>query len=118
VLTYIKAFLSLLSLIIFSLVINTPPPQSVAQINLTQFFSFFIPLFFFLVLLADIIYQYWVRSVAISIGILFLVLLWMLDNLNLITGVAIVFAIILVIKVFKKPPARNTIPKLTKLKMS
>lgn len=102
-------------------VLKIPYPDSLTQANLTQIIPFFASLYLTLILTFNILLKNILSSAALSLGLIFLLILKALDSLNIVTGALTVIAMYLLLSYFKKIKRKNLtklpkIPKLTHLR--
>jgi hypothetical protein len=115
----VKIIIAILSLVILGFVIYyLNPPSSIGEASLGQLACLFSPFLIALVMIADLIYKFWIKSILVSAGITFLLILKIFDSLNFITGIITIFVVAIIIKALKKPTSsgQSKIPKLSKLK--
>lgn len=117
---YFKKLLPvLISAAIFSLVIwQVQPPKTFTTVTSAQIALFFLPLFLFLLTIFNLIFNFYLRSFVITLGVVLLFILKALDILNIITAGVLILAIILIVKSLKRPQKtfyQSKIPKLLKL---
>lgn len=101
---YLKKTLPVfISGIIFGVIVYfTTPPQTLTSATFMQLLLFFIPLFLFLMFLLNIIFQFFIRSFIISLGIILLLIFQSLGMLNILTGLLIMIASLFITISFKK----------------
>lgn len=104
--------------VIFILVIlNITPPQTFTTATIFQILLFFIPLLFFLTSALNLVFNFYLKSFVVSLGIILLLVLKALDFINILTIGITILAIVLLIKSFKKPIFKiYKLPKLPKLR--
>jgi len=99
-----RIFPALLSLIVFVLIIYyTPYPRTWYSASVSQILLFFIPLLVFLTFFLNIFINFYEKSFSLSLGLLILIVLRSIDELNIITGVLTLLAAFLLSTTFKKP---------------
>lgn len=111
-------FLSLICWAIFAyVVLQVPYPDTLTQANLQQLLFFFIPLFLAITLTVNIFLKNIFISAAISLGIIFLLVLKALDSLNLVTLSLTIISVGLLVSYFRKIKRRNLtkLPKIPRL---
>lgn len=109
--------------LIFGVVVwQIEPPGSFINISIPQAGLFFIPLFLLFASIINLYFQFWPRSLIVSLGFILLLTLKALGTLNLISLGFTITATILIAKSFKKPAANlkkftynPKVPKLSKL---
>ena len=106
---FLRAFLALISLVIFIYVIlQVPYPDSLTSANAFQIFSFFTSLFLVLSFTLNIFFQFILRSIIISFGLILLLVLKGLNSLNLVSFGLTIIAFGLLLSYLKKPKSRLT----------
>ena len=83
-------------------ILQVPYPETLTQADLIQLLSFFIPLFLALTFTFNLIFNFYLRSIILSFGVVLLLVLKALDSLNWVTGGISIAAIILFTTTFKK----------------
>ncbi len=106
-------FLVFLSVFI-GIIYYIPPPSSWSEASIFQILIFFIPLLFLLTFFINIFTGYSARSFAISLGIIVLLVLKSVDELNLTTFFLTLVTTILLSTTFKKPTLKERRPLFRK----
>jgi len=76
----------LISLIILGLIIwQIEPPKTITEITALQIFLLVIPLLTLMIFTANLCFNFYLRSLVISIGLILLIILKTLDKFNIIT---------------------------------
>ncbi len=117
---YLKKLIPILicGLIFSWVVFQIKPPTTFTTATIFQLALFFIPLFFLLFFIFNLILDFILLSLTISVGIMLLLTLAGLHYLNILTGAVTLLAIFLIIKSLKKPTKityKTKIPRLKKL---
>ena len=115
--TLMKLFQILLALLSLSILIYVilvlPYPESLTQASVFQLISFFLPLLFFLTLTANLFLNSLASSFSLAFGIILILILKALDDLNFLSFVLTVAAVLLLISQFKGSLTSNRfMPKL------
>ncbi|MDO8573627.1 MAG: hypothetical protein Q7R77_02655 [Candidatus Daviesbacteria bacterium] len=102
-------------------ILQVPYPKTLTQANFIQISSFLTPLFLAFIFTFNIIIRNFYISFAISLGLIFLLILKALDSLNIVTGILTAVATYLLASYFRKTKRHNLtklskIPKLTSLR--
>ncbi len=99
------------------IVLQIPYPETIVQANITQLVYFFVSLFFSITLSVNILLRNIFISSAISLGVIFSLILKALDSLNLVTGGLLVISISLLISYFRRIRTKDltNLPKIHKL---
>lgn len=79
------------------------PPASLTEASFFQFLLFFIPLFLLLIFIFNLLFNFFIRSLILSLGIILLLIFKSLDLLNFVSSFLTILATILLIISFKKP---------------
>jgi hypothetical protein len=69
-----------------AVIILVPPPKTLVQGTIIQYALFFLPLYFLFTTLFNLYYRFWLKSAVLSVGLTLLILLYGLEDLNIITG--------------------------------
>lgn len=115
---FLKAIPALIFWGVFTLVIFTIPyPETLTSASSIQLLAFFIPLFLSLVFTFEIFIKFLPRSIALSFGLIILLILKPLGSLNLVSTSLTIVAIFLLISYFKKKrlTSRSNVPKIRNL---
>lgn len=83
-------------------VLQVPYPISLTQATLLQLLAFFISLFLVITFTINIFLKFFLLSLTLAIGIIFLLILKALDSLNLVTAILTLIAIGLLFSYFRK----------------
>lgn len=76
----------LISLIILAVIIwQIEPPKAITEITALQIFLLVIPLLILMIFTTNLCFNFWLRSLVISIGLMLLIILKSLDKFNIIT---------------------------------
>ncbi len=106
---------------IFALAITTVNyPDSLAGATLVQIGIFFIPLFLALISTINLFFKSLLKSAVLVLGIILSLILKSLGNLNIVTAILVIVAVVLISGSFKKGTSssltyRSKIPKLKNL---
>lgn len=79
------------------------PPVSLTEASFFQAFLLFAPLFLLLTFIFNLFFNFFIRSLILSLGIILLLIFKSLDLLNFISSLLTISAVILLIISFKKP---------------
>lgn len=115
---FLKAIPALIFWGIFILVIFTVPyPETLTSASSIQLLVFFIPLFLSLAFTFEIFIKFLPRSIALSFGLIILLILKPLGSLNLVSAGLTIVAIVLLISYFKKKrlTIHSNVPKIKNL---
>lgn len=87
------------------------PPKTITQISALQIFLLVTPLLILIVFTVNLCFNFWMRSMIVSIGSMLLIVLRTLDKLNLVTASITIVATYLLAKSCKrgadiKPPSK------------
>lgn len=82
--------------------LQVPYPSSITQATLFQLLAFFISIFLAIVFTFNIFLSFFLLSLTLASGIIFLLILKALDSLNLVTGILILAIVWLLFSYFKK----------------
>jgi hypothetical protein len=97
-------------------VLGIKPPISFTQASFSQILLFFTPLFLFFIFFLNLFFNFFIRSLIISLGLIFILIFKALDLLNFVSILFTTLAIIFLIASFKKPVISNQ-PKIQNLKL-
>lgn len=109
-----------ISLIIISLAILAwvlyfvEPPKSWPQASYFQILAFFLPLVAFFTFVANLFLNYLPRSFVVGLGLMMVVVLKAIDQLNAVTVSGILIVVAILVTVFKKPTPPQFQPGLTR----
>ncbi|MBI2022731.1 hypothetical protein HYS97_02700 [Candidatus Daviesbacteria bacterium] len=98
-------------IVFFCVIFFVNPPKSWTQASYFQILIFFIPLLLFFTFFVNIFLNYLPRSFAISIGLLIIVVLQALGQLNYLYLIFIAFAISLLVWFIPKSRAKKKFPQ-------
>lgn len=110
---------TLFAVILSWVIWQVEPPKSLTNATITHIIIFFLPLFFLLIFLTNLILRFYLKSLVLSFGIVLIFILQALAALNPVSFFLVSLAVILLIKSFKKPASKNyqaKIPQLARLK--
>lgn len=79
------------------------PPVSLTEVSFFQLFLFFIPLFLLLIFIFNLFFNFFLRSLIVSLGIILLLIFKSLDLLNFVSSLLTISATILLVISFRKP---------------
>lgn len=92
-----------ISLAILALIIwQIEPPKAITQISALQIFLLVTPLLVLMVFTVNLCFNFWMRSMIVSIGLMLLIVLRTLDKLNLVTVSITLIATYLLVKSCKR----------------
>lgn len=83
--------------------LQTEPPKSLTSASVLQILLFFIPLFLLLTFIINIYFNFFIRSIFVSLGITLLLIFKSLEMLNFVSVVLTSAGVILLVVSFKKP---------------
>ncbi len=107
-----KVLIALVFLGIFTFaVLKIPYPNSLTDANLLQLLAFLFSLFLAITFTINIFLSSIYLSIAIALGIIFLLILKALDSLNIVTITLTVLAIGLLISYFRKTKSKSGLTK-------
>lgn len=98
-----KSLPILISLIILGLIIwQIEPPKAITEITALQILLLITPLLTLMIFTANLCFNFWLRSLVVSIGLMLLIILKTLDKFNIITLSITLVATYLLAKSCKK----------------
>lgn len=83
---------------------RTEPPKNLTDASFIQISLFFIPLFFLLTFILDLVLNFLLRSAFLSLGLIILLVLKTLGNLSFFNGGVTVLGTLLIVRSFQKSP--------------
>ncbi|MFH0937648.1 MAG: hypothetical protein V1808_05160 [Candidatus Daviesbacteria bacterium] len=107
----------LFGLIFIYVLFQIQPPLSLTTASFSHVAFFFIPLFFLITFILNILFQFLIRSLVLSFGLILILVFQSLGALNILSLTLVILATILIAKSFKKPQKgyQTKIPKVSKL---
>lgn len=116
-------FLKLIPALIFwgiwiLVIFYVPYPESLTQASAWQMLAFFVPLFLALTFTLNLFFNFIFSSAAISLGVVFLLLLKALNALNFVSATLTIVAVGLLLSYFRKEKGKSSLTsgqKISKL---
>lgn len=102
----IKRLLPILisSAILATIIWQIEPPKHITEITVLQVFLVGIPVLTLMFFIANLCFNFWLRSLVVTIGLMLLIVLKTLDQLNIITTGITLVAIYLLVRSCKETP--------------